>query len=308
MVAFKGRSSMKQYVANKPIKRGFKLWSLCSFDGYVLVVDVYTGADSQPSEDSLGSRAVLSVTEGYHHRGHIVYADRFFSSPTLAEELLGMGTFLTGTVKKNRRDFPRDLELVASRGDYAWRMKPNGLLAGVWKDSKEVPFVSTAAPPALTQMPRCQRRINNQICSIQIPPALDAYNKAKSGVDLADQRRSYCGIRVKQLRRWWLPLFFALFDIAIENGRYIYNYERGDSISSKAYRLSLVERLSTPSQPLEPVKDAKLGHFPIHTTAKKNRRCIRCSELQIRTMTVHECRICQVPLCLQCFGPYHIQD
>jgi len=28
MIAFKGRNSMKQYIQNKPIKRGFKVWGL----------------------------------------------------------------------------------------------------------------------------------------------------------------------------------------------------------------------------------------------------------------------------------------
>lgn len=37
MVKFKGRSSMKQYMPLKPIKRGFKVWAMCdSGSGYAL--------------------------------------------------------------------------------------------------------------------------------------------------------------------------------------------------------------------------------------------------------------------------------
>lgn len=44
MVAFKGRSTMKQYMPKKPIKRGFKIWAFAdSASGILLNFDVYTG-------------------------------------------------------------------------------------------------------------------------------------------------------------------------------------------------------------------------------------------------------------------------
>ena len=43
MIAFKGRSSMKQYVPKKPVKRAFKVWVRAdAVSGYVSEVDVYT--------------------------------------------------------------------------------------------------------------------------------------------------------------------------------------------------------------------------------------------------------------------------
>ena len=45
MVAFKGRSSIKQYMPMKPVKRGYKIWCLCdSHNGYLWNFEVYTGA------------------------------------------------------------------------------------------------------------------------------------------------------------------------------------------------------------------------------------------------------------------------
>ena len=44
MIAFKGRSSMKQYMPKKPVKRGFKVWVRAdAVSGYVSEIDVYTG-------------------------------------------------------------------------------------------------------------------------------------------------------------------------------------------------------------------------------------------------------------------------
>lgn len=44
MIPFKGRSSMKQYMPMKPIKRGYKVWCLAdSKTGYIIKFSVYTG-------------------------------------------------------------------------------------------------------------------------------------------------------------------------------------------------------------------------------------------------------------------------
>ena len=43
MVAFKGRSIVKQYMPKKPTKWGIKLWGRCSVDGFLHDFDVYQG-------------------------------------------------------------------------------------------------------------------------------------------------------------------------------------------------------------------------------------------------------------------------
>ena len=44
MIPFKGRSSMKQYMPKKPVKRGFKIWMRAdAVNGYVSELDVYIG-------------------------------------------------------------------------------------------------------------------------------------------------------------------------------------------------------------------------------------------------------------------------
>ena len=46
MVKYKGRSSLKQYLPMKPIKRGFKVWVRAnSSNGFISDLDVYTGKD-----------------------------------------------------------------------------------------------------------------------------------------------------------------------------------------------------------------------------------------------------------------------
>jgi hypothetical protein len=54
MVKFKGRSSLKQYLPLKPIKRGVKIWERCaSRTGYVYDFNIYSGKEEKSSEGTL---------------------------------------------------------------------------------------------------------------------------------------------------------------------------------------------------------------------------------------------------------------
>ena len=60
MILFKGRSSMKQFMPLKPIKRGYKAWCAGdSLNGFMYNIDMYTGCSEVSGEDGLGSRVVI---------------------------------------------------------------------------------------------------------------------------------------------------------------------------------------------------------------------------------------------------------
>ena len=62
MIKFEGHSQMKQYIKNKPIKWGFKLWERCGASSvYLYEFDIYTGRKNQP-ELELGDEVVLQLT------------------------------------------------------------------------------------------------------------------------------------------------------------------------------------------------------------------------------------------------------
>jgi len=67
MVIFKGRSSIKQYMPLKPIKRGFKVWVRSdSTVGYMYQIDIYTGKsdDGQTAAGLGGSVKYMFVYKG----------------------------------------------------------------------------------------------------------------------------------------------------------------------------------------------------------------------------------------------------
>ena len=64
MIKFQGRSALKQYLLNKPVKRGIKVWVLA--DGYFHMLQVYTGREATP-EKQLGARVVKDLTASLKH-------------------------------------------------------------------------------------------------------------------------------------------------------------------------------------------------------------------------------------------------
>lgn len=113
MCKFKGKSGMKQFIRNKPIRWGFKLWFRCSsFDGYLYELDIYLGKkQNKTSGFGVGESVVLQLTELLKDSYVTIYADNFFASPILAKTLLENGIYFNGTVRSNRKGMPNNLKV-----------------------------------------------------------------------------------------------------------------------------------------------------------------------------------------------------
>ena len=65
----------------KPTKFGIKVWVLAEAKtGYVLSLQVYTGAENGPEKD-LGKRVVMNLMHSYQGKNHLLYIDSFYTSP-----------------------------------------------------------------------------------------------------------------------------------------------------------------------------------------------------------------------------------
>ena len=135
MIPFKGRSSMKQYMPLKPVKRGFKVWTLAdAHTGYVYSLEVYTGKKGDTVEKGLGASVIHTLSRPLQHRYmymnvhfmepylrnphryHHLYFDNFFSSIDLLLDLLKVGLYGCGTLRSNRCGCPTDLKPYVKKG------------------------------------------------------------------------------------------------------------------------------------------------------------------------------------------------
>jgi hypothetical protein len=82
MVAFKGRSVLKQHIPSKTSDTGFKVWMLveCSI-GYVVNFQIYEGKGDDGPESGQSARVVNDLIAHLEpNRWHIIGMDGFFSS------------------------------------------------------------------------------------------------------------------------------------------------------------------------------------------------------------------------------------
>ncbi|GFS29687.1 piggyBac transposable element-derived protein 4 [Trichonephila inaurata madagascariensis] len=66
MIKFKGRSSLKQYMPKKPIKRGYKVWMRCDSSGFACEFQIYTGK-TEEVERNLGERVEQKIIRQKSH-------------------------------------------------------------------------------------------------------------------------------------------------------------------------------------------------------------------------------------------------
>ena len=107
MVPFKGRSSLKQYVPLKPVRRGFKIWVRAdSTNGYICDFSVYTGKE-ESAEKNLGPKVVKSLARPLVGGNYHLFFDNFFSTVKLFDDLLEDQIYACGTFRRDRKNVPQ---------------------------------------------------------------------------------------------------------------------------------------------------------------------------------------------------------
>ena len=126
MVGYHGRLGIKQYIKNKLMPWGIKIWCCVEAQsGYILNFRVYTGKTDYSPGHGLRYHVVMSMVEPYLDKHHEVYFDNFFSSPKLAEDLLERKTYSCSTIRPHRKGWPLPTS-QQKRGDT--KMKQKGLM------------------------------------------------------------------------------------------------------------------------------------------------------------------------------------
>ncbi|XP_063224514.1 piggyBac transposable element-derived protein 4-like [Bacillus rossius redtenbacheri] len=331
MVKFKGRSSLKQYMRDKPIKRGYKSWMLCDESSYNLKFDIYTGKTLGATEVGLGAKVVQNLLSGLEGCHHIVFMDNYFSSYDLFSNLKSKSEiYACGTINPRRKHLPalKD-EKQLERGEFDCRVSEDGVAVYRWKDNKAVNLISTCHDPL--DVSSVNRKMKDgTVTTIKCPQVLKDYNSHMNFVDNFDRLKSDYAINRKS-KKWWMRLFFHFIDCCVTNAFIMHKELPVEQFTNKDFRREVYKGLlaprivaviaSTPSgsKGMSPVaikthkpfvdksiRHESSGHQPVHSTS---RRCAVCSSRKKPVRTVWMCTVCKVPLCLragkECFRSYH---
>ena len=325
MIPFKGRSSLKQYMPLKPVRRGIKVWARAdASNGYVSAFQVYTGKERNTTEHGLGANVVYTLTEDLHNSYRHVYFDNYFSGVDLLLGLLRNGLYGCGTLRANRKGFPPQLKETVKKGfkergeSKTCQMK--NLTVSVWQDNRTVSVIATNSDP--TQMKSVSRKHKDGTThTYPCPAAIADYNKNMGGVDNNDQLRGYYHVRLK-CRKYYKYIFWFLFDLMVTNSYILCrNYTDLPIKTVKEFRIALAKQLigdyASRKRPgrrsnIPPPRRFCQAHFPVRG-AEKGRRCHLCYTYKgERHETVWQCRECDVFLCHNgrdndCFREYHVK-
>ncbi|XP_041661917.1 piggyBac transposable element-derived protein 4-like [Cheilinus undulatus] len=320
MVASKARIGLKQYMKNKPVRWGYKLFVLAdSKSGYTWDFFVYQGKQVS-SEKGLGYRSVTQLLDTtLLGTGYKLFVDNFYTSPALFRDLLKQKVWACGTIRTNGR--VNHMSSRSPRGSIRW-IRKDSLLFLQWKDTRDVFMCSTfhtAHGPDTVS-----RRVKGEDGQwtkkdIPVPPAVKEYNQYMGGVDLSDALITYYKV-LHKTRKWYKTFFYHFMDIATVNAFILHKElamgKGGKPLTQKAFRETLAEQLAqvgsattstpAPSAPA-PSTSGPSHHKPVYISGDSSKGRLKCRQCHSKTPV--KCGSCNIPLCFvanrDCYNAWH---
>jgi hypothetical protein len=209
LAAYRGNCPFRVYMKSKPAKYGIKIWVAADAGtAYICNMQIYTGMVNNKREVNQGNRVVMELVERQYGTNRGITSDNFFTSVPLADNLLSKNLTITGTLRKNKREIPKEFLASKERPLHSslFGFTPNKTLVSyVPQKNKAVLLLST-------------QFLGNDISQTETkkPEMIIHYNKTKGGVDTGDKMTAEYSC-VRSTRRWPFRLFMEMLDIAALN-------------------------------------------------------------------------------------------
>jgi len=313
MIQFKGKSKFIQYMPNKPIKFGYKVFSVCDSESYYLYnFKFYLGKESQEKTvHNFSTEISLNMLDCLAHKGYIVYMDSFYSSFELFKILIEKGFGAVGTVKANRKSLPHKKIIEKKncyRNEFFFR---NNILLTKFIDKKVVLVLSTIHGNNTEKVSRFSKKGKKQVL---IPSAVQDFNIHMRGVDIFNKMKTFYYYD-HSFWKWWKTIFVFLLEVSIINSYILFKEYNKSKISQKDYRLSLAKQLidySLKNKQINyffPKKKMKRSNCRLVST-KVHRDCKICSNRKIKRVTTRfMCEFCKVHICAAyCYDEHRLSN
>jgi len=122
LIPIRGRCNFRQYIPSKPGKYVLKIFWCCDSDtAYALNGEAYLGRQPQAATAARNTNRILNLVKRLVHpwvnTGRNITTNNYFTSTEPAEDLLGVKTNLVGTVRRNKKEIPRQLQPNSHRSE-----------------------------------------------------------------------------------------------------------------------------------------------------------------------------------------------
>ena len=214
---------------------------------------------------------VKKLVNDIQGKGHHIYMDNVFTSPTLFNDLRRNGLGACGTLRPNRRGVPSGIKEKVRRGERKVFKLDNSMLAIKWMNKRPVIMLTTIHSDDVISTERSKRAEGGRE-EVEKPVVVDKYNKFMGGVDRADQFLSYYGFSHRTVR-WWRRAFFFLLDMAVVNSYIIYTqkYTSSRRFTHEQYIIQLATDLLAAADVALPAL-ATAHHHSLHPIARLTER------------------------------------
>lgn len=263
MIPFRGRLIMLQFNKQKRHKYGIKVFKVCTIPGCTYKLQIYYGKNTDTTNNS-PTNIVLSLCEELLNKGHSIATDNWYTSVQLAHELLKNDTHLFGTVRKNRRDLPKDvIDKKLRRGEFIVQENEDGVLVLKWKDKRDVLMLSTKRSADFATITKKGK-------SITKPKVVFDYNKA-----------------IRKTVKWYQKLAMEqILNTAVVNAFIMHREVTKINISIVEFRKLLVGHLtSEKDEEVEDKRSKRLKHELKRKEGKVSstrRFCVSCYKESVK--------------------------
>ena len=245
MMLLKGRLVFRQYIKNKRHNYGVKFFELCTDDGLVFKIQICSGTKFTDTEslEQTGS-IVLHLMEPYLNKDYNLFTDNWYNSVSLTEYMLKRNTYITGTLRGDRKRNPSQVVGKKLRKGEMVFMSLGDVSVTKWKDKRDVCVISNAHVPTIMDS------VNRHGKSKRKPNVVHIYNNHMLGIDRSDQMLSYHSALRKTIR-WYKKVGIHIMEIFLSNAYYMYAKNTKNPIAKnmKDFRESIVTNLIGPPPP-----------------------------------------------------------
>lgn len=305
LVGFRGRCPFRVYMKSKPDRYGIKIWAICENpSGYIWKSQVYTGKKGSTAEKNQGKRVVLDMVQGLG-QGYGITCDNFFTSLELAKELAKEQKTLLGTLRKNRKEVPKEMLAVKSR-----QVCSSMFLST--DDSTMVSYVPAKNRIVLLLSSQHHERSISTLEHAKPTMILD-YNKTKGAVDSADKMlKEFSCNRIS--KRWPFVLLTHIINACSLNAFILYKKKYpnipmtrltflkklGTDLVTPAIRTRAIPPRTGINMSVQNAMGIVIGSLPINPSAQilgaKRNRCGFCLRTKDNKYNV-KCITCSMFIC-----------
>ena len=280
-----------------------KYYVLATASSYIYDFWLYCGKNSARNTDT--KSIVLEFTEVLPKLPYRIFADSYYGSVDLAQELNNNGFLFIISCNKNRPAFlfsnGMHTEKNVKKGESRWCS--NGRIAAMYfKDNAKVNF--------LTNMDVMVHEKDEK--GNPLPKLVSTYRKYMGNVDRADSILSNCRFQHRN-RKWTDAHFKTCLKMCVDNAWIIFRAKTDVSVPLQQFMRKLASEIvkqyetnNPQSVEQSPKTEASLLHVPLNMNKRKRCEINACKTNDLKSKYI--CTGCGNFLHVDCFYDFHFPD